>query len=426
MSLAESHEFDAVAASPDDADALEARARLRAQSKGGASDAVADYVAALRLRLRAGEFAARELGERGRASRPNNIWDVAQSELRWQRARAIAFFTLALEEAPDDNATRLLRARLWGEIGDRARAKADLEAAGAAAAHSLPTGALAEAGIFFDSWELIAATYTARVELKTELAQGLFGPDILANARTARRKRAPYHVQLAWLDLAVEAAPDNIETRLMRGKLLAMRSEREAALADFGHAERLRPEIAEIYRARGNALLGAAWWSSGEAHDEASANYARAIRLDIAAGKLAANASAIAARAAQSPPRGTNSYGYVFGHALYTVALEYAPDDAALYVARARVLEWPIIARVTRPEAQRGAACRDNVRALGLDATLAAPRASIVRYLSARARRASSHQQIEALLEARELLTGFGLSAELTAQIMAEVQVALQ
>ena len=253
----------------------------------------------------------------------------------------------------------------------------------------------------------------------------------------------PYQ-QLAWWNLAVENAPDEPKWWARRGRFLANARHRgdfysHEALRSYERAIALAPGDARLYEARAKIYHDPAWWVESPDGRGAAANYRAAMRLRIGAGQIEISAAVLRAQGDQQLQRAPGSscvqpdYCYARAHAFYTLALEADPDDATLYLARIETLKasplgellgslWPATSKYPT---ELEAAFEDYVRALALDQTLQVARTKIVAHLAQTSRRDTAHQQIEALLEARQTLLDAGIEAELASAIVGEVEAAL-
>ena len=200
------------------------------------------------------------------------------------------------------------------------------------------------------------------------------------------------------------------------------------ARADLEHALQIAPADPALYQARAELYLN--WWSFGarERFVRASADYATIVRLEIAAGLAQSEAQLLAdveAGEGQNPRDDEEKFAMVRRHARFSVALELAPHDAHIHIKRG-ISVWPELGYSLPTLADVAVApLFDFLRAFQADPTLESPPKLAASLLKRYCWRESAHEQIEALLQARELLVEFGLDAELIGVVMDAVQTRL-
>ena len=413
----------AIAAAPDDADALEARARFRARTTWPWQPVLADCAAALRARVARGEFAvadhavlAGDWFERGARAR-------SFDERKFARAMALAHCESALRFAPTDGDLWRLRARICIVLGERPRAEADFERARELDGDNAQSY-LEQAYYFEQSEEFDAARDAFDIGLMMKLDDGSWPGNAQWCLARASNEKLPGYQRHAWLDWGVENAPNDIPLRLARSRLLRGRNI-AAALADLDFALQIAPRDPALYRARAELYLN--WWSLDEKERfrRASADYAAQLRLQIAAGLEPSDAQMLADIEAIEGRDTGEKIEMVRRHARFSVALELAPHDAPIHVKRG-ISAWPQLGyEMPTIDDVELAPLFDFLRAFGVAPSLQSARQLAASLLKRYCWRESAHQQIEALLEARELLREFGLSAPLVAEVMSAVEAKL-
>ena len=245
----------------------------------------------------------------------------------------------------------------------------------------------------------------------------------------ARNGRIPEYRQLAWWNFIIEVAPDDANLRRARARWLSLRDFNAAALTDISRAIELSPHDPALYETRAKIGDHNDWWNLAPESNSKTADYLRAIELRIAAGQISDAPAKLRAR-------GDYNSRFVPGidpiyvnpcaraRAFYTLAIAATPDDATLYMARARAGRAYVDIYICNNESP-DIAYLDYVRALALDSDLGKARAGIVDYLRNNTRRPTAHQQIEALMQAREQLVEAGVDAATATEIISEVERAL-
>ena len=197
----------------------------------------------------------------------------------------------------------------------------------------------------------------------------------------------------------------------------------------MSHAIALAPRDPQLYETRAELMAGGSLpndlWDNF--HDRVR-DYRAIARLAIEAGATGGDAPGLRARGDAEMKSGER-YNFGRGHvthaaravAHYSLAIEAAPHDATLYLARAQALS----AHNGSRREVKNQRTLDYARALARDETLDEARAHIVARLSQSLRRRSNHERIEGLLKWREVLARVGLDSELVRQLLAEVERAL-
>lgn len=239
--------------------------------------------------------------------------------------------------------------------------------------------------------------------------------------------------QLTWLNLAVERANGDcrylVERGLWHSRHPAQQhaeADHAEAFADFALAIELWPNDPRPYEARAMIHEGLQWWDI-TLQEGTSADYARALRLRVKAGQFSGEPAALAARGARLWPavQKRSFSARVRAYAFYSLAIESDPNQADFYCARARLLQAHLPPDREDSWPQIEAAYPDWRRALALDATIDEARAQIVDYLIQTFKLETGHEQIEALLNARQSLVSEGIDAATANDILAQVARAL-
>lgn len=244
--------------------------------------------------------------------------------------------------------------------------------------------------------------------------------------RAARNGANPDYKQWAWWNFIIELAPDEARWRRERARWLSSRDFDKLALPDMARAIELSPDDPTLYEMRAKISSDGDWWNVSPTSNSKTADYLRALELRIAAAQIDGTPAKLRAQADQLLPaiRRNRGHSHARARAFITLAIAATPDDAGLYLARANAGDAygdPI-------EGEDGIYAvnyLDYARALALDETLEAARAGIVIYLRSKARRPTAHEQIEALLNARQELREIGVKSELANAIIGEVERAL-
>lgn len=407
--------FDAaVAASPDDAQALEARANFLAATTWEFAPVLRDCRAALALRLTSGELADAQHSDLARAWVARLKTTDTSGERKFARAMAIAHFGHAMQNDEFDAELWTARARLWAAVGERERAESDFETArqiSGESAHSWLDQALCFERLL--QWD---AAYDAYFRaLRVGAKQGHWTLDAATCLAKAAREETPAYRRRAWLDAGVESEPDNADLYLARAQVL-QRENLAGAEQDYERALALRPDDPDIYEAR--ARSGVLWHHSTNVRD-----YETAVRLRVQSGEIAREVSALTtlAKAVKLREKPGHLSDILHAIAFYGVAIELAPHSHSLYLARAKLRAKVRPHRFENPDLL-DTADEDWIRALALKPDLPDARRSLVEDLAESAYRATAHEQLEILLSLRELLCARGLTNELSQLILAEVQ----
>lgn len=228
---------------------------------------------------------------------------------------------------------------------------------------------------------------------------------------------------MAWLDIAVAEAQGDKEILLRRAKWWNSieGGGRDCVLLDCELAIARWPDEPECWEARGQQLLH----DDGYLTDDTSgyADFARAVGLRVASGEVAGDAQSLRERG-DACKAGYDFNRNALAHACYTVAIDQAPGDATLYLARARAISWNDVFS-QHPAAHLKLSFDDTVRALSLDKNLDEARVQIVEYLVQTLTRPTAHERMEALLQARQSLMDAGVAPALANEIIGEVERAL-
>ena len=283
--------------------------------------------------------------------------------------------------------------------------------------------AIAIARDMFVAAEVYTLFLDARYAKRPLSAQG--------HARRAHNFNRPDYEQLAHLNLAIEAAPDNANWHARRGGFLRRHSRYQRAIRDFTRAIELAPDQAHFYEARAKAKIGLGdkndWWRRDQG---AVADYARAIELHITRGEIADDAPTLAAQGAQATPPDNREFERARAIAFYSLAIEKSDGQhpitvAQWHLARAQLLESSLPYHPPATHGALRAAHRDVLRALMLAPQLDEARGRVIRNLRQQLARKSSHERLEALFEVRQQWRDFGLDETLVHEIIAEVERAL-
>ena len=429
----------AIAAAPDDGEPYERRARLRAQTDCELSLVVADCESSLRVHLQAAlatnkaglpKLRERILGNGKDYWKSNKTVRTILGE-RLCKAKAVAAFSVVLEFSPDLQSWRAKRPADWSvapwlhEI-----AALDLNDLPASWLQGTPEDwevlALALGVIYGYVTAAKAFTHALRIAAKWRHRQ------IPARwyARRARRFQTESYRQLGWWNLAVESEPDDPQWLVRRAQFFNRRHHHKAAERDMARAIALAPDEPHFYELRAKLCPCERWWDLSEGAISPAADMKRAIELRLARGQFSGAPAALLAQAEKfkatlfnfkrSERERPRAYAY------YSLAIEARPDDAALYLARAALAEPVFDIAVLLDAAFNYQVCPgaypDYIRALALDPTLVQAGAAIVKYLSHALKDDTHHQQIEALLDARQTLRDRGLDESLVSAMLAEVE----
>lgn len=251
------------------------------------------------------------------------------------------------------------------------------------------------------------------------------GADFLPAARNGR---APDYKQLAWWNFILELSPDDARLWRERARWLSLRNFEVAALRDLARAIELSPDDPELYEMRAKISSEENWWDLTPNSSSKTADYLRAVKLRIASGQIDGTPQNLRAQGDQLRER---IHPELRGHcqararAFYSLAIAATPDKAALYLARARAAYAYIWQNGDSEIVTPDIAYSDYARALILDETLSEAREGLIFSLRHSARRPTAHEQIEALLEARQYLRDFGMKPQLSTAIVGEVERAL-
>ena len=345
----------------------------------------------------------------------------------FHKARAVAAFELALENTPDLAAWRAARTENWDALEA-------LEFAGGVDWKNPP---LAWEGASIEEWKARAvALAIARDDIQACCAyacavEGGAAAETPATpphqcARRARNRELENYQQLLWWCLAVMRAPGEPRWSIARGRWMQEHGHLGAARGDFEAAIALCPDDPRLYEARAKALTKRRWWNMEWG---AAGDYARAIRLRVAAGEFSGAPEALAAQGDKQWPAidkgGKRKRPKVRACAFYSLAIEAKPDVADWYLARARAIEAPLWKFYPPDEAWAQAAYPDYLRALALDRTLASAQAAVTKHLSKTLSKGCGHERLEGLLNERQTMLDFGVDAGLVAELIGEVERAL-
>ena len=439
--IAELEELNAaVEAAPDAPEVWEARARFRASLGADLPGCVEDCARALQLKNE--KLGARAWARRGREHWKKGYGDVRDDAVLWHWAQSIACFGRALERAPNTAGWLIERARVWVLVGifaqldeENERAENDLRRARELEGASAPLYRV-HAELADSKGQKWIGKVLLKKALQLEIERGKWVINRRNCLRRARSIRVHQYERMAWFELAIEAAPD---TKLMLEYALFLEDEGEARHAQtlYDRAIEMRPDDPKNLNARAYHFL----FSRRErgrrpsSFELAAADFRSAIRAREAVEGKVGDASSWRARgdawmkkwdeSGQNVHDG-DGYSLAIAHAFYSLALEKAPCDASLYLARARALEAEAFGGCRQTFWEWESAFFDWRAALKWDAQLEAARVGAIKFLIDSLKRDSAHEQIEALLAARQTLLDFGLKPQLVAQIMGEVEAALR
>ena len=414
--------YDAeVSARPDAVAPRLNRARFLERNGGEFESIVADLRAALRLRPDPQKWRnSRQLLEECRENWAHLQSNLRIVDVRFWRARLVASFDVALELEDDTALWRTERDDSWDALAvleRAANAESPLPASENVAPAELKMWALAVAITRYSRhWEQAAAVNEQAASLYArawrEDAEGA-----LALAREAGN--ADYQ-QLAGWNLVVEAAPGEVRWWVSRAGWRKKRHDYGGSRADFTRAIALAPDDATLYEKRADVSRQAHWWDLTPDSLGAAADDARALRLRIKSGEYGGTSAQLAKQGAQLKARLKGRHR-ARAYAYYAVAIELEPDKARYYLGRAQTLDMPPLRGRGAIEAQLEAAHRDYLHALARDETLHEAREAIIQYLSQTLARPTAHEQLEALLQARDLMIEMGVDANLASEIIVEV-----
>ena len=420
----------AIAAAPLDANAWEERARFRASQRDETANIIADCRAALALRPREktpklNELMAEAREAMNRATRQNGGLRL------YFAARAIAYFEVALELTSQQTPILELRAVAWAYLGELELSRADfddLRARRGTTSRSFE----AQAALFAENFDFRVASEIYRQAIRAGAREGRWKLTAELCLNRALSDESRNHHQLAWLDSAVEIAPDSARPLIERAQWEARASNRERALADFDMAVQLAPQFPETFQARADCIATLRVERDEPWFLAASNDYARALRLRIAAGEFAASGLEMYRLAVKNNAYKREPTQLTRAHAILSVALEYEPHKASFYARRALVL-WQLegLRRYVssrfgfvqeRDERLQKAAFADELCAVQLEPHSNKYRAQLAQFFVAPLQGQSAHQKAEGLLQARATLGEFGLNEALIAEIMGEIE----
>ena len=245
-------------------------------------------------------------------------------------------------------------------------------------------------------------------------------PALTVELNNAVWHKIPKHQRLAELDVAVGEAPDDSVLRRERAKWLSWCGLKERALEDCDVLVSLRSDDPQSYEMRARIQLARSrpipQSEVTEHHDLILADYLRALELRVEAGEFANELRVLKAHGdalKKASPHLDERYRAI---AFYTLALRLAPNDAALYLGRAQMLE---------ALGHETGVLSDLTRALAIAPHLKRPRSALIKFLVLSVKRTSAHEQVEALLQARAQLINAGLDAATATAIIAQVEGAL-
>ena len=420
MSLAESQKLEAdVAASPDDADAIEARAHFRAEENWDGLPVLEDCQRALELRVKNGEFADADFAALAREQIERDWNAKSFGERRLARAWVVAFFAGALQDQADDDDLWRESARARITLGDRAGAEADFARARQMSGET-PEDWRAQAQDFAHAGQVRAAAWAQSRALALEMPE-LSGAALKGWLQSRKKTARTDEDKLITLELAYHWAPDDVNILLQRARLLRRLNLNDDAVADFERALELKPNSARIYQERADHFAAKSYSYHAKYHALAVADYTRALELRIAAGKVADDAGSLANLGDEAATAGASIRAF----ACYSFALERQPVSSALFYARAQTYKVTreYIGSYSMP--QFDAAFADYLSAVQCgvcgEKSFDESMAMVATYLARRAQHVSAHEQLEALLEAREFVRKRGVEEALAATIMAAV-----
>lgn len=428
---------EAVDAAPDQSAPYLERARFLERNDGDFAAIVADLRASLNAHPRNQEATS----PRQHLERARENWRYLQSyrnlpEVKFWQAQAIASFLVALESSPATAAWLAARAPSWDALAVLQRAADDnfaLDESENGEPSELQMWALAVAltcgGAHDTAAKNISAARLYQWALQAEAHLKAQPRDDATNKALASGRNNPDYQQLAGWNLCVEAAPEQVEIWRGRAQWKAKHDDFDGAVEDFGRAIALAPDDATLYEARAAANPARIWWEMAPDSVGAAADYARAFRLRIAAGEMSGAPDHLASEANKLVKRFRNKQMKRRAYALNSLALEGAPH-VNYYFARAAALKafavvedwWSADAKAP-PEA--AAAHLDYLRVLALDAHSEKARKAVIEHLIKTAQRPTSHERIEALLEARQQMLDFGVKPSLAHELIAKSERAL-
>lgn len=404
----------AVQAAPDDAAPLEERARFRAETTWDELPVVSDCIAALTLRIDGGELPNADFAALAQEWKRQAGSKREFGPTRFARAMGIAHFGRALKIERFDAELWIGRARLWAAMGERQRAESDFDAARHITGESANSW-LDQAHCFerMLQWDAAYHAYLRAIFVGKE--QGIWTLDAANCLARANREETPAYRRRAWLDAAVETAPDDVDLRLARAKLLKQENF-AGAEQDYERAIALRPTDPAVYEARADSDV---LWH----HSLVIRDYQTAVRLRVQTGEIAREVSALTTRAKAVKEQGKSASlaSYLRAIACYGIAIEIAPQSHTLYLARARLRAKVRPHRFENPDLL-DSADEDWIRALSLKPNLPDARRLLAQDLAESARRTTAHEQLETWLELRDLLRERGLNDDLIERLLAEVQ----
>ena len=421
MSLAEFEAIDRDAAtSPADPIALEARAHLRAQSNWDALPVLHDCQRALESRVLNGEFAGADFEALAREQIEGDQNAESFGERRLARALAVAFFARALQERASDADLWRQSARARIALDDRAGAQADFARAREISGET-PDDWRAQARDFAEAGQVRAAAWANSRALSLEMPEKLSGKSLKDWLKARKTSARTDEDKLITLELACEWAPADTALLLQRARILRRLNLNDDALADFASAIALKPDRPRIYEERADHFAAKSYSYRANYHALAVADYRRALELRLAAGNIEDDGESLKSVGDTAATSGA----WIRAFACYSAALERHGASSALFYARGQTyrVTREIIGSYAMPEYD--AAFEDYLRAVKCGAagekSFDKSLLMVAAYLARRARRPSAHEQLEALLEARELLRARGVAAALTGAIIEAV-----
>lgn len=425
----------ALAATPESVSLLYKRARFFGEQTGYFAHALADCHRALQIIW---DIRSHNRHDVHPVDAPLNFsrlsWKSFQNNpnapaAQFGKAQAIVALEWALDHSPDLKIWRERHCATTVEILERAAQLDIFELAARNAKYDeLKFWSLA---LVFAQNDRIAMTAYA-LALRAEIAAGVWPNDAVACERRSRSSRFARYQQAAWLHLATESAPDDPRWLLQRAWRLRGENYR-AAIDDLTRAIALSPDDPRGYemRAKVTLCLGDNWWNTAPDSQMPAADHLRALRLRVASGQIAGDAANLAAQGDKLISRfpQETERARARAHAFYSLAIERESDNPKHYLARARTIdtfsECQIEAKEPAyPPASRGAH-PDYLRALALNQISEVARVKIIEHWTRDLKRETAHEQIEALLNARQSLTSTGLEVATADAIMSEVERAL-
>ena len=409
---------------------MEARARFRAEQRDAAANIIADCRAALVVRTR------------GKAPTFNDLSGEAHKALGRARmqggalqiyfaARAVAYLDAALERTAQQASLLESRATAWAYLRELELCCADFDAVRARRGANFKS-LEAQTELFALHFDFRVASEVYREAIRMGARQGRWALSVELCLNRAQSDESRAHHQLAWLDSAVEIAPHDTMPLVERAQWEERAGNSRRALADFDRAIELVPQSPELYQLRAECIAnsraerGTAWFIA------ASNDYARALRLRIAAGEFIASGLEIYRLAIQNKTRPKDAPQLTRSHAILSVALEYEPHKASFYARRALTLrQLESLRRYISPRSQKPderlqkAAFNDELRAVQLEPGNAKYRAQLAQLFVAPLQGKSAHEGLEGVINARHVLLEAGLNAELTEAVMEAVQARL-